>query len=127
MTNLQSDNPKIQLVLNDGSLTYDHRSDGTPQQVGSCLKDFRNRPNPVKIRITFIRNVLEVWVHDGVSIMEDDYELCIKVENDARLSYIPKDFFLGLSAATGGLSDDHDVDQFLTYSVQTSEEKAIKV
>ena len=59
--------------------------------------------------------------------MEDDYELCIKVENDARLNYIPKEFFLGLSAATGGLSDDHDVDQFLTYSVQTSEEKAIKV
>lgn len=124
---LQGDNPKIQLVLNDGSMVYDHRSDGTPQQSGSCLKDFRNRPNPVKIRLTYIRNVLEVWVHDGVSVMEDNYELCVRVENDPRLSYIPKEMFFGLSAATGGLSDDHDVDQLLTYSVLTSEEKAIQV
>lgn len=122
----KDDNPKIQLVLNDGLLTYDHRSDGAPQQTGSCLKDFRNKPYPVKLRLTFIRGVMEVWVHDGVSVMEDDYELCVRVEDDPRLQYVPENVHVGVSAATGGLSDDHDVNHFLTYSVQTNEERATK-
>ncbi len=68
-----------------------------------------------------------MWVHDGVSIIEDDYELCARVENHAELYYIPKEAYVGVSAATGGLSDDHDVISFLTYSVLTQEERAVKV
>ena len=66
-------------------------------------------------------------MHDGVTIMEDAYELCTKVENVPELSFIPKEMYFGVSAATGGLSDDHDVNAFLTYSVVTREEVATKV
>ncbi len=123
----QGDNPKIQLVVNDGTLSYDHRSDGSPQESGNCVKDFRNRPYEVKIRLSYLRGVLEVWVHDGMSVAEDDYELCVRLESDPRLKYIPEIKYFGLSAATGGLSDDHDVTKFLVYSAQTYEERATKV
>ena len=124
---LQNDNPKIQLVLNDGTVPYQHLTDGISQESGSCLKDFRNKPYPVKIRLVYLRGSLEVWVHEGVSLSDDDYELCLRVEPTPALAQIPKTVYFGVSAATGGLSDDHDVLSFLTYSVSTYEQKAVQV
>ena len=77
--------------------------------------------------MTFIRGVLEVWVHEGLSVVEDDYELCMKVEGDGRLKNVPNEMYFGVSAATGGLSDDHDVSSFMVYAVETFEEKATRV
>ena len=57
---LQHDNPKIQLVLNDGTQVYEHHSDGLRQEKANCLKEFRNKPYPVKLRIIYLRGVLEV-------------------------------------------------------------------
>ena len=34
--------------------------DGGGKEVGSCMKDFRNKPNPVKIRVLYLRGALEV-------------------------------------------------------------------
>jgi hypothetical protein len=48
------------VVLNDGNTVYEHHSDGQRQEKASCLKDFRNRPYPVKLRITYVRGILEV-------------------------------------------------------------------
>ena len=114
-------------MLNDGTKSYQHYGDGRTQETASCLKDFRNKPYPVKVRMSFVRNILEVWLHDGTSISADNYELCAKVSNIPELGRIPNNFYLGVSAATGGLSDDHDVTSFLTTVVVPLEEKAAKV
>ncbi len=66
-------------------------------------------------------------MHDGTSLSADDYELCLKLEGVPALAVIPKDFYLGVTAATGGLSDDHDVMSFLTTSVIPLEEKVMTV
>lgn len=34
--------------------------DGATQEAGSCVRDFRNKPNPVKLRIIYLRGILEV-------------------------------------------------------------------
>eukprot|EP00731_Ephydatia_muelleri_P017802 Em0010g900a len=115
-----NDNPKILVVLSNGSLNYDHQSDGLSQASGSCLRDFRNRPHPVKLRITYLRGALEVWVHEGLSDIEDDYEFCVSVP---AATAIPSAGYFGVSAATGGLSDDHDVLQFITHSLILYENK----
>jgi len=44
---------------------------------------------------------------------EEDYELCMRAEN----VNLPKEGYFGISAATGGLADDHDVVKFLTHSL----------
>ena len=44
---------------------------------------------------------------------DQDYEMCFRAENVV----LPKTGFFGISAATGGLADDHDVFQFLTSSL----------
>lgn len=49
---------------------------------------------------------------------EEDYEMCLRAEH----VFLPKSGYFGLSAATGGLADDHDVIHFLTNSLHSSEE-----
>lgn len=49
---------------------------------------------------------------------EQDYEVCLRAEN----VHMPKRGYFGISAATGGLADDHDVFHFLTTSLHPAGE-----
>lgn len=67
---------------------------------------------------------LQVWVHEGISSVEDDYVLCLRTEDTSR---IPNEGYFGVSAATGGLSDDHDILSFIVHSLTPMEEKTQEV
>jgi mannose-binding lectin 1 len=92
---------------------YDHQTDGSNQQLAGCLRDFRNKPFPVRAKIEYYRNVLTVMFHSGNTNNDDEYELCLRAEN----VILPQYGHFGLSGATGGLADDHDALKFLTYSL----------
>jgi len=110
-------NPYISAMVNDGSKNYDHPNDGSTQQLAGCLRDFRNKPFPVKARIEYFHNVLTVYIHNGMSNNDKDFEMCIRAENVV----LPKNGYFGVSAATGGLADDHDVLKFITHSLRSPE------
>ena len=109
----KGNNPYIMAMINDGSKSYDHQTDGINQQLAGCLRDFRNKPFPVRAKVEYYRNVLTVMFHSGNTNNEDEYELCLRTEN----VFLPQFGHFGVSAATGGLADDHDVLKFLTYSL----------
>ncbi|XP_055385282.1 protein ERGIC-53 [Condylostylus longicornis] len=106
-------NPYIMAVLNDGTKSFDHQNDGTTQLLSGCLRDFRNKPFPTRAKIEYYNNILTVLFHNGMTNNNDDYELCLRADG----VHLPKNGFFGLSAATGGLADDHDVFHFLTTSL----------
>ncbi|KAK9711045.1 Legume-like lectin family [Popillia japonica] len=108
-------NPYIMGVLNDGTKVFDHKQDGTTQLLAGCLRDFRNKPFPTRAKIEYFNNVLTLLFHNGMTNNDKDYEMCFRVENVA----LPKGGYFGLSAATGGLADDHDVFHFLTTSLHS--------
>ncbi|KAI1718702.1 legume-like lectin family domain-containing protein [Ditylenchus destructor] len=108
----QKNNPYISLMINDGTRSFDHQTDGSLQVLSGCQKDFRNKPWPVRLRIEYLRNVLTISVADGMT-QEPRYELCIRAEN----VFLPKNGYFGVSAATGGLADDHDILDFSVYSL----------
>ena len=54
-------------MVNDGTKAYDHQKDGSTQQLAGCLRDFRNKPFPVRAKIEFFRNTLTVMFHNGMS------------------------------------------------------------
>ena len=56
------DNPKIQLVLNDGTRRYNHQLDGKPDELASCVKDYRNQPYAVRLKIVKVDSILQVCV-----------------------------------------------------------------
>ncbi|XP_060652603.1 protein ERGIC-53 [Drosophila nasuta] len=109
-------NPYISAVLNDGTKQYDHTNDGTTQLLSGCLRDFRNKPFPTRARIEYYNNVLTVLIHNGMTNNNDDYEMCLRADG----VQLPKNGYFGISAATGGLADDHDVFHFLTTSLHAA-------
>lgn len=110
--NSKQDNPLVAVITNDGTQSFDHANDGEHQILGSCRRDYRNKVYPVKIKIIYRNNNLMLLYDQGLTDFED-YEVCAKI-SDINL---PKNGYFGVSAATGGLADDHDVLKFLTYSL----------
>jgi len=47
-------------MINDGTKKYDHSNDASSQQLGGCMRDFRNKPYPVKARVRYENKVLSV-------------------------------------------------------------------
>ncbi|CAH2084301.1 unnamed protein product [Euphydryas editha] len=111
-------NPYIMAVLNDGTKSFDHKSDGSAQLLSGCLRDFRNKPFPTRARIEYYMNTLTVYFHNGLTNNEADFELCFRAENVV----LPRGGYFGLSAATGGLADDHDVIHLLTSSLHATQQ-----
>ncbi|XP_071942901.1 protein ERGIC-53-like [Antedon mediterranea] len=109
----QRNNPYILAVVNDGTKNYDHNTDGLTQQIGGCLRDFRNRPYAVRVKIEYYKKSLTVSFHSGMSNSDADYEPCFTAGNIE----LPKNGYFGVTAATGGLADDHDLLKFLTHSL----------
>ena len=100
-------------MTNDGTKIYDHHRDGITQQIGGCLRDFRNKPFPVRVKVEYYKRILTIYYHAGLSNDLSNYEICARVENVD----LPANGYFGVSAATGGLADDHDVLSFLTHSL----------
>ncbi|XP_049626128.1 protein ERGIC-53-like [Suncus etruscus] len=88
-----------------------HR-EAAPKVLGSCHRDFRNRPYPFRVRITYWGQRLRVSLNSGLT-PSDPEEVCTNV---GPLLLAPGGFF-GVSAATSILADDHDVLSFLTFSL----------
>lgn len=77
------------------------------------MRDFRNKPFPVHLKIEYYKKILTVYYHGGLNNDLSTYEICTRIENIE----LPRNGLFGVSAATGGLADDHDVLSFLTYSL----------
>uniref|UniRef100_UPI00398E6AD2 protein ERGIC-53-like isoform X2 n=1 Tax=Pristiophorus japonicus TaxID=55135 RepID=UPI00398E6AD2 len=106
-------NPIVQVIENDGQLTYDHLNDGATQTLGTCLRDYRNSYYPVRVRIRYYQKTLQVYLNVGMSEFDENYEICTEVRNVNLAS----SGYFGVSAATGGVADDHDVLSFIAFSL----------
>ncbi|XP_069481378.1 protein ERGIC-53-like [Ambystoma mexicanum] len=116
----RKNNPIILVVGNNGKLIYDHSNDGASQVLGACVRNFRNTPHPFRARITYYKKTLSISINPGLSPEDTFYEPCTEVKN----MVIPQVGFFGVSAATGGLADDHDVLSFLTFSLSDTWKEA---
>jgi mannose-binding lectin 1 len=55
---------------------------------------------------------LKIYINNGISQDENAYEFCTRIKQ----TQLPRVGYLGVTAATGALADDHDVLEFLTYT-----------
>jgi mannose-binding lectin 1 len=109
----QQNNPYISVMTNDGTKSYDHHRDGITQQIGGCLRDFRNKPFPIRIKVEYFKRTLTVYYHGGLNADLANYEICTQIDNID----LPPNGYFGISAETGGLADDHDALSFITHSL----------
>lgn len=113
------DNPSIRAMLNDGTKSYDHDHDGIGGSLGAGCGpvDLRNTQEPFKLRVMYVDGVLSVMYDlaagagDYGAYEEPKWIPCIRIP-----ATLPSGYHIGLSGATGDLSDAHNVRSVLTYS-----------
>ncbi|CAB3401088.1 unnamed protein product [Caenorhabditis bovis] len=98
--------PFISAMVSDGSLHYDHDKDGTHTQLGGedtgCTAKFRNKDHETQLLIRYVGDTLSIFTDiDNKGV----WEKCMSVNN----VQLPTGYYFGMSAATGDLSDAHDI------------------
>lgn len=97
--------PYVMAMMGDGQTRYEKNTDGKDQELAGCsARGIRHSSVPTKLRLTYFQDKqlkLELqYKKDG------EYQLCFDVENPPT---IPSVAYLGFSAETGELSDNHDI------------------
>ncbi|KOX69869.1 Vesicular integral-membrane protein VIP36 [Melipona quadrifasciata] len=94
--------PYISAMVNNGSLHYDHDRDGTHTQIAGCEANFRNLEHDTHIGVRYERDTLTVSTDFSNKAA---WKECFAVK-DIKL---PTGYYIGISATTGDLSDNHDI------------------
>ncbi|KNC99959.1 uncharacterized protein SPPG_05331 [Spizellomyces punctatus DAOM BR117] len=95
--------PYVNAMIGDGKTKYDHANDGVTNQIGGCSVDFRQKDVATKARIKYYKDdMVEVSLnYKG----DDTWEQCFTKYNVS----LPTHGYLGFSAFTGDVSDNHDI------------------
>lgn len=89
-------------MVNNGSLHYDHDRDGTHTQLAGCEVKFRNLDHDTVVAIRYESDILTVSTDFGQT---GTWKECFRVSG----VLLPTNYYFGVSATTGDLSDNHDV------------------
>ncbi|XP_054630285.1 VIP36-like protein isoform X2 [Dunckerocampus dactyliophorus] len=102
--------PYVSVMLGNGTLSYDHDSDGRPTELGGCSAMVRNARHDTFLLIRYTKNRLTVMVDvDGKQIWKD----CVDIIG----LRMPIGYYLGASSATGDLADNHDLISMKLYQL----------
>jgi len=101
--------PLISAVFNDGTLRYDHSSDGASQALETCSFDFRNRALPTLAKIRYKDQVLSLDIAlDRDASGQPKWSACFSIP---RME-LGVDKYLGVTSHTGDVADSHDILSF---------------
>ncbi|KAF2634296.1 vesicular integral-membrane protein VIP36 precursor [Massarina eburnea CBS 473.64] len=96
--------PYVMAMNGDGNTAYDKDNDGKANEVAGCsARGIRNAQNPTKAKFTYFADKslkLELQYKN-----EDEWTECFEIEDYK----VPAVAYLGFSAETGELSDNHDI------------------
>lgn len=97
--------PYIMAMFGDGETIYDKNNDGKAGELAGCsARGIRHANIPTKMKVTYFQDKqlkLELQYKK-----EEEWQLCFDVEKPPA---IPNIAYLGFSAETGELSDNHDI------------------
>ncbi|KAF3022450.1 hypothetical protein G7054_g1573 [Neopestalotiopsis clavispora] len=97
--------PYVMAMVGDGKTSYNKNNDGKDAEFAGCsARGIRHSSVPTKLRLTYFQDKslkLELQYKK-----EDDWALCFETNEPPS---IPSVTYLGFSAETGELSDNHDI------------------
>ncbi|KAM9470191.1 vesicular integral-membrane protein VIP36 isoform 3-T3 [Clarias gariepinus] len=102
--------PYISAMVSNGSLSYDHGNDGRSTELGGCSAELRNKNHDTYLAIRYSKGRLTIMVDVDD---KNGWKECIDI-GGVRL---PTGYFFGASAATGDLSDNHDIISMKMYQL----------
>lgn len=94
--------PYISAMVNNGTLHYDHEADGVHSELAGCECKFRGLEHEAKLLVQYVDEQLIIMTdieNSGI------WRTCLSVQG----VYLPTHYYFGITAATGDLSDNHDI------------------
>lgn len=111
--------PYISAMVNNGTLHYDHDRDGTHTQLSGCVAKFRNLDYDTYLSIRY--------KHDTLTVSIDiDNKRAFKECFTVGGVILPTGYYFGVSAATGDLSDAHDLISMKLYDISTPDDDILQ-
>ncbi|KAG8416550.1 hypothetical protein J3459_007521 [Metarhizium acridum] len=108
--------PYVMAMYGDGHRSYNKNDDGKETELAGCsARGIRHASVPTKMRLTYIQDKqlkLDLQYRE-----EDEWTSCFEVDNPPQ---IPNIAYLGFSAETGELSDNHDIISVSTKNLYNS-------
>jgi len=96
--------PYIMAMVGDGQTSYDQANDGKANELAGCsVRGIRNADFATKAKVTYFQD--KSLTLDIMYKKEDEWTRCFEVPNVK----LPSVTYLGFSAETGELSDNHDI------------------
>ena len=109
--------PYVMAMFGDGKTGYDKDTDGKSTEFAGCsARGIRHASVPTKFRLTYFQDKylkLELQYKS-----EDEWTLCFETNEPPA---IPQVAYLGFSAETGELSDNHDIISINAKNLYTSQ------
>lgn len=97
--------PYVMAMFGDGQKTYDKNNDGRDAELAGCsARGLRHASVPTKMRLTYVQD--KQLRLDLQYKSEGEWQLCFETDQPPA---IPNIAYLGFSAETGELSDNHDI------------------
>ncbi|KAK4054767.1 hypothetical protein OIV83_000691 [Microbotryomycetes sp. JL201] len=103
--------PRIYAIMNDGKKAYDVGKDGHGQELGACSIDFRRTEVAAKARLTYFKGKFtELAIHHN---KWDEWTTCFVIPE----LELPQNPFMGFTAHTGDVHDNHDIVSITTSNI----------
>ncbi|ORX40728.1 lectin [Kockovaella imperatae] len=94
--------PRVTAMIGDGKTPYDHGGDNEAGEIAACSENFRRRGIVTKGRLTYMRDkMLQLKLQTRE---EGQWKTCFQIKAN-----LPTSPYLGFSALTGDVSDNHDI------------------
>lgn len=104
------EHPWVSAMVNHNQWSYDHDRDGTHTQLDGCHIKLRQKNHPTFLAIRYENNKLTV---SSDAENKHQWKECFSVEN----VLLPTGYYMGFTAATGDLSDNHDIVSVRVYQL----------
>ncbi|RBR15372.1 uncharacterized protein FIESC28_07386 [Fusarium coffeatum] len=97
--------PYVMAMYGDGKTSYDKSNDGKHTELAGCsARGIRHASIPTKLRLTYFQDKqLKLELQYKV---EDEWQTCFDLEEPPA---VPNIAYVGFTAETGELSDNHDI------------------
>ncbi|KAJ1928863.1 hypothetical protein IWQ60_001659 [Tieghemiomyces parasiticus] len=105
--------PHIMGMQGDGKTPYMANSDGDPNSVGGCSPMYRGTTEPVKASVVYLKGK---YLQVRYQLHGEKWEDCFTVNN----ATLPEKLYLGFTAHTGEISDNHDLISVKTQTMDAS-------
>ncbi|KAF9903937.1 hypothetical protein BX616_001479, partial [Lobosporangium transversale] len=113
--------PYVMAMVGDGRTSYDNAHDGLNNRAAGCEADIRGKDVPTKGRISYNGNSQTLKLE--LRTTESDKSDTCFILTDLKL---PPAFFLGFTAITGGVHDNHDIISVSTYVLDKGEDFSVE-